>query len=258
MGALERSVAIVTGAGRGIGAAVARRFAAEGASLVLAARTHAEIEKMADELRPLGPGAIAVPTDVSNAESVQGCIDACLETFHRLDVLVNAAGIQYISPVALSDPDRWIRDFDVNLFGTYRMCKACLPALAHSQGGRIVNVASRMAKTPAPLNSAYAASKAGVVAFTAALAAEVARDGIRVNAVCPGYVETKLLSDAIAETSLLTGMPVAEIKRKLARKSVFRRAVTVEEVASVIFFLVTDSTGMTGQAINVTAGAEIH
>jgi NAD(P)-dependent dehydrogenase (short-subunit alcohol dehydrogenase family) len=258
MGALDRSVAIITGGGRGIGAAVARRFAAEGASLVLAARTHAEIEKVADELRPLGHGVIAVPTDVSDAGSVRGCVEACLETFRRLDVLVNGAGIQYIAPVALSDPDRWIHDFEVNLFGTFRMCQACLPALAASKNGRIVNIASRMAKTPSPLNSSYAASKAGVVAFTASLAAEVARDGIRVNAVCPGYVETKLLNDSIAQTALLTGMTIDQIKKKLARKSMFRRAVTVEEVAGVVLFLATEATGMTGQAVNVTAGAEVH
>ncbi|MBM3321416.1 MAG: SDR family oxidoreductase [Candidatus Eisenbacteria bacterium] len=258
MGTLERGVAIITGAGRGIGAAIARRFAAEGASLVLAARTEAEIGRIAEEIRPLGYGAVAIPTDVTIPGSVQACVEGCLETFRRLDILVNAAGVQYISPVVLSDPERWFYDFDVNLFGTYRFCKACLPALADSQNGRIVNIASRMAKTPAPLNSAYSASKAGVVAFTAALAAEVARDGIRVNAICPGYVETKLLNDSIAQTARLTGRTPEEIKSALAKKSVFRRAVTAEEVAAVALFLVTEATGMTGQAINVTAGAEIH
>jgi NAD(P)-dependent dehydrogenase (short-subunit alcohol dehydrogenase family) len=258
VGSLERSVAIITGAGRGIGAAVARRFAGEGASLVLAARTGLEIERLADELRPLGHGVIAVPTDVSIARSIQGCVDACLETYRRIDILVNAAGAQYISPVALSDPGRWVYDFEVNIFGLYRFCKACLPALAASQNGRIVNVASRMAKTPAPLNSSYSASKAAVVAFTASLAAEVARDGIRVNAVCPGYVETKLLNDSVAETAQLTGKSVEEIKARLVKKSMFRRAVTADEVAAVALFLVTEATGMTGQAVNVTAGAETH
>jgi NAD(P)-dependent dehydrogenase (short-subunit alcohol dehydrogenase family) len=258
MGALDRNVAIVTGAGRGIGAAIARRFAAEGAQLVLAARTRAEVERVATELRTAERGVIAVPTDVSIPGSIKACVDACLDTFHRLDILVNAAGIQYISTVALSDPGRWVHDFEVNLFGLYRMCKACLPALADSKNGRIVNIASRMAKTPAPLNSSYSASKAGVVAFTVSLAAEAARDGIRVNAICPGYVETKLLGDSIAATSLLTGKSTEEIKKALARKSMFRRAVTVEEVAEVALFLVSGATGMTGQAINVSAGAEIH
>ncbi|MFH1279793.1 MAG: SDR family oxidoreductase [Candidatus Eisenbacteria bacterium] len=255
MGALERSVAIITGGGRGIGAAIARRFAHEGAGLVLAARTESEIERVAAELRSLDHGVLAVPTDVTIPGAVNACAEACLETFGRIDILVNAAGAQYISPVAISEENRWIRDFDVNLFGTYRFCKACLPALADSKNGRIVNVASRMARSPAPLNSAYSASKAGVVAFTASLAAEVARDGIRVNAICPGYVETKLLNDSVVRTSHITGMSVDEIKRRLVRKSMLRRAVDPDEVAALALFLVTEATGMTGQAINIDAGA---
>jgi NAD(P)-dependent dehydrogenase (short-subunit alcohol dehydrogenase family) len=191
-------------------------------------------------------------------ESIDACVEGCLDTFGRIDILVNGAGTQYISPVALSDPELWIRDFEVNLFGLYRFCKVCLPALSDSKQGRIVNIASRMAKSPVPLNSSYSASKAGVIAFTAALAAEVARDGIRVNAICPGYVETKLLNDSVAAASALMGKSPAEIKRELAEKNLFRRAVTPEEVAALAFFLVTEATGMTGQAINVTAGAEIH
>lgn len=256
MGALDRSVAIITGGGRGIGAAIARRFAREGARVVLAARTDREIERVAAELEPLGHGVLAVPTDVTITGAVDACVRAAVETFGGVDILVNAAGVQYIAPVALSEEKRWIHDFEVNLFGTYRFCKTCLPALADSQNGRIVNVASRMAKSPTPLNSAYSASKAGVVAFTAALAAEVARDGIRVNAICPGYVETKLLADSVAQTARLTGRSQDEIRARLVEKSMLRRAVDVEEVAAVALFLVTEATGMTGQAINVTAGAE--
>ena len=251
-------VAIITGAGRGIGAGVARRFAAEGARLVLAARTEKEIEALADELGPLCGGAIAVPVDVTVPEQIDACVRGCLDTFGGVDVLVNAAGSQYVSSIALSDPAEWIHDVEVNLIGLYRFCRACLPALAESKWGRVVNVASRMGKTPAPLNSAYAASKAGVIAFTSSLAAEVARDGILVNAICPAYVETKLLNDTIAATGRLTGKTAEEVKEILATKSMLRRAVSVEEVAALAFYLITEATGMTGQAINITCGAEVH
>ncbi|MBN1827221.1 MAG: SDR family oxidoreductase [Candidatus Eisenbacteria bacterium] len=258
MGELSGHAAIVSGAGRGIGAAIARRFAREGASLVLAARTEAEIARLADEFAPLGGGAVAVPVDVSDERSVRECVDACADTFGGVDILVNNAGAQYISPVALSETERWIEDFRVNIFGAYFFSKACLPHLARSRNGQIVNISSRMGKSPAALNSAYCASKAALNAFTVSLAAEAARDGIRVNAVCPGYVETKLLSDSIAAASRVTGRTPEDVKRLLAEKSMLRRAVTPEEVAEVVYFLVTRATGMTGQAINVTGGAETH
>lgn len=255
---LDNSVALITGAGRGIGAGIARRFAEAGARLVLAARTEGEIEALADELRPVCGAAIAVPADVTVAKEVDECVAAAVDTFGGVDILVNAAGSQYISTVGLSAPEDWIRDVDVNLIGTYRFCRACLPALARSRGGRIVNIASRMGKSPAPLNSAYSASKAGVIAFTASLAAEVARDGIVANAVCPGYVETKLLNDSVASVSLLTGRAVEDIKKALARKSMLRRAVTVGEVAELALFLASEASGMTGQAINISGGAELR
>ncbi len=258
MGALDDQVAIITGAGRGIGAAIARRFSAQGASVVLAARTEKEIEKLADHLAPTGKGAIAIPVDVTQPAQIDACIRGCLDTFGKLDILVNAAGSQYVSSVALSDPKEWIYDIEVNLLGLYRMCRASLPALSDSKKGRIVNIASRMGKTPAPLNSAYCAAKAGVIAFTAALGAEVARDGIHVNSICPGFVETKLLNDTMANTARITGRTVEEIKDILEARSLLRRAVSVDEVAALAYFLVTEATGMTGQAINITAGAEIH
>lgn len=258
MGELDGHAAIVSGAGRGIGAAIARRLAREGASLTLASRTESEIDRLADELAPLGGGAIAVPTDVAEEKSVRECVDACAETFGGVDILVNNAGSQLIAPVALSESERWIEDFRVNMFGVYYFCKACLPLLARSPNGQIVNVSSRMAKSPAAMNSAYSASKAAVNAFTVSLAAEAARDGIRVNAVCPAFVETKLLNDSVASASRIMGIAPEEVKAILAQKSMLRRAVTPDEVAETVYFLITRATGMTGQAINVTGGAETH
>lgn len=256
MGQLDNQVAIITGAGRGIGAGIARRFASEGARLVLCARTEKQIDDLADELRPISDGAMAIPVDVTVQAEIDACVNATLETFGRIDIVVNGAGTQYIAPVSLSDPGEWLYDLNVNLVGTYRLCRSCLPALAASKNGRIVNIASRMATAPGPLNSAYAASKAGVIAFTTSLAAEVARDGIHVNAISPAFVETKLLYETMIKTGKITGRTVDEIRNALAERSMLRRAVTTEEVAALALFLVTEGTGITGQTINITAGAQ--
>ncbi|NNE08519.1 MAG: SDR family oxidoreductase [Gemmatimonadetes bacterium] len=255
MGKLENQVAIITGAGRGIGAGIARRFAEEGARLVLCSRTEKQIADLADEIGPLSGGAMAVPVDVTSQAEIDSCVKDTLETFGRIDIVVNGAGTQYISSVALSDPNEWLYDINVNLVGAYRFCRTALPALAASKNGRIVNIASRMGNSPGPLNSAYAASKAGLIAFTTSLASEVARDGIHVNAICPAFVETKLLYDSMIKMGKLTGQNVDEIRNSLAERSMLRRAVTTEEVAALAIFLVTEATGITGQSINITAGA---
>jgi NAD(P)-dependent dehydrogenase (short-subunit alcohol dehydrogenase family) len=199
---LAGKVAVVTGGGRGIGKAIARAFAAEGAQLVLAARSEQQLESTAVELRrETGVRCLAHRCDVSDPGQVQRLVDAARAALGRIDVLVNSAGTY--GPIGLltdCDPDAWRRAIEVNLMGTVYASRAVLP-LFHDQGwGRIVNLAGAGIGGPSvtPRISAYAASKAAVVQFTESLAKEVASWNVQVNAIAPGAVTTDITETVIA------------------------------------------------------------
>jgi NADP-dependent 3-hydroxy acid dehydrogenase YdfG len=196
-GALVSQVAIVTGAGRGIGRAVARALAAEGAAVVLAARTRAELATTASEIRDAGGRALALPTDVTSERGVVGLVDETLATFERVDILVNAAGSATFGPVAEGKVDDWDAMIAVNLRAVMLACRAVLPAMTRQGRGTIVNVASIAARRAIPGTAVYAATKAGVVAFSHALAEEL-RPRVRVGVIVPGAVDTPLW-DSIPE-----------------------------------------------------------
>lgn len=191
MKALAGQVAIVTGAGRGIGRAVARALAAEGAAVVLAARTRSELAAAAEEIRNAGGEAFAVPTDITQDRDVTVLVDEAVGRFERLDVLVTAAGTASFGPVADAKADDWDAMLAVNLRATMVCCRAALPVMLRQGRGTIVNVASIAATRAIPGAAAYAATKAGVVAFSRVLAEEV-RPSIRVGVVLPGAVDTPL------------------------------------------------------------------
>ncbi len=196
---LMGKVAVVTGGGRGIGRAIARQLAREGADVALCARTREETDAVAQELRQLGRRALAQSVDVSNWEQVQAFAGAVAGELGRVDVLVNNAGggVERETPIAQSDPQRWWRAIEVNLQGTYLVTRAFLEHL--NDGARLVNIGSGMGhEAPRGNNSSYNVAKAGVNMFTQALAVEVWERGILVNEVLPGLVangldpETKL------------------------------------------------------------------
>jgi NADP-dependent 3-hydroxy acid dehydrogenase YdfG len=191
MNALAGQVAIVTGAGRGIGRAVARALAAEGAAVVLAARTRSELAAAAGEIRTAGGAAFAVPTDITQDRDVMVLVDEAVGRFERLDILVNAAGTASFGPVADAKADDWDAMLAVNLRATMVCCRAALPVMLRQGRGTIVNVASIAATRAIAGAAAYAATKAGVVAFSRVLAEEV-RPAIRVGVVLPGAVDTPL------------------------------------------------------------------
>ncbi|MBC7265061.1 MAG: SDR family oxidoreductase [Chloroflexi bacterium] len=187
---LRGKVAIVTGAGRGIGEAIARLFAAEGAAVTLAARTEADIRRVADEIRVAGGRALPLPTDVSIAAQVQQMVQATIAAFHRLDILVNNAGTGVFATVPDTSEEDWDRTIAVNLKGTFLCCKYTVPAMIHCGGGVIISIGSTRGMSGYPAAAAYAASKAGVINLTRCLALDHVKQGIRAVCICPGSIST--------------------------------------------------------------------
>ena len=187
MNSLKGKVAVVTGASKGIGKAIAVALADAGVKVVLAARTHHTVEQVASNLRETGADAFAVPTDVTDADAVQNLIQRTIETYQKLDILINNAGNGIFGTVADFDPSNWDSVINSNLKGVYLCAKYALPHLLTQGEGQIVNVLSIAAKV--------CAAKAGALALTKVLAAEVREQNIRVTAVLPGSVETPFWDD---------------------------------------------------------------
>jgi NADP-dependent 3-hydroxy acid dehydrogenase YdfG len=190
--ALAGQVAIVTGAGRGIGRAIAERFAAEGAAVVLAARTAAELDKLRADIEHGGGRALAVPADVTDDAAVERLVARTVDTLGQVDVLVTAAGVASFGPVAEAAPRDWDAMLAVNLRAVMVCCRAVLPAMLGRRRGGIINVASVAASRPIPGAAAYTATKAGVVGWSRVLAEELRAGGVRVGVLVPGAVDTPL------------------------------------------------------------------
>jgi len=189
---LDGQTAIVTGAGRGIGRGVALALAAEGAAVVLAARTRRELADVAAAVRERGGRALAVPTDVTSPEAVDGLVEQTVAELGRVDVLVTAAGVAAFGPLVGTKPGDWEPMLAVNLRGAMLCCRAVLPPMLRQRRGTIINVASIAARRPIAGTAVYAATKAGLVAFSQVLAEELRADGVRVGVVVLGAVDTPL------------------------------------------------------------------
>lgn len=256
MGTLDGRVALVTGGGRGIGRASALELAARGADVAVAARSLEEVESVAVEVRKLGVRAHALRLDVTSPESVREAVAATEKALGPVTILVNNAGIAPSAPFEKTDLALWSQVLAVNLTGTYLVTHACLPGMVKSGWGRVVNVASVAAKVGFPYVTAYVASKHGVLGLTRALAHEVARKGVTVNAVCPGYVDTKLTRDARDLITKKTGLSTADATATLESASPQRRLMGEDEVARLVAFLAEPGqAGINGQGINLDGGA---
>jgi len=254
---LTGKVAIVTGAGRGIGRAIAQKFAAEGAALVIAARTPSELADAAREIQSAGGRASAVTADVGREDDCERIVKAARETFGAVHILVNNAGIYGpVRPAEEISASEWDEVMAINLRSAFLLSRLVLPKMYARGSGSILNISSAAAKAAYEWNSPYAASKAGLLGLTRTLAAEGARHGVRVNAICPGPVpETRMSQELRQGLASLSGADDNAILQRMSSATLLGRPQTVEEIASAALFLVSDqAAAITGQTLNVDGG----
>lgn len=244
---LNDKVAIITGASRGIGRAIALAFAREGADVVVVSRKLSEVEETATQVRTLGRRALALRVDVSLMEDVESMVKSTLQEFGRIDVLVNNAGILGpVGPLVENDANHWVGTIRVNLIGTFLCCKAVLHIMIKQGGGKIINLSGGGAAYPHPRFSAYATSKAAVVRLTETLAEELKEFNIQVNAIAPGALNTRLQEEILAAGEVAGEKALAE-----AKKVKETGGTPLDVPAALAVFLASDeSDGLTGKLIS--------
>jgi NAD(P)-dependent dehydrogenase (short-subunit alcohol dehydrogenase family) len=243
---LAGQVAVVTGAGRGIGRTAVLTLAAAGADVVLAARSVDQLERVAEEVRDRGRQALVAPTDVTDVAAVDDLAARTIAAFDRVDVLVNNSGIVASTPLLEQDPDEWDAIHATNVRGTYLVTRAIGRHLVDQGHGKVINVASNFAFAGVPGHTAYCSSKAAVVAFTRALAVEWARHGVQVNGLAPGYVATDLNAEVRADPDLHDRILKAVPARRMAE---------ADELAPWLLLLASPASDfMTGETIVLDGG----
>jgi NAD(P)-dependent dehydrogenase (short-subunit alcohol dehydrogenase family) len=257
---LEDRVAVVTGAGRGIGREIALALSAEGADIVLAARSVDLMEEVAESIRSAGSEALVVPTDLRDPEAVARLAAATMERFGRVDMLVNNSGVGGPSaPLWQVDLEDWREALDVNVTGAFLCCRAFLPGMIERGAGNIVNIGSITGKRPLHNRSPYATSKMALVGLTRTLAAETGPLGIRVNLISPGAVEGERIEWVLQSQAEARNITVEEARSEFLTGSPLRRLVAAKDVAEAVVFLASDkASAITGIDLNVTTGMVMY
>jgi 2-hydroxycyclohexanecarboxyl-CoA dehydrogenase len=244
MGKLENKVAIVTGAGRGIGSGIAEKLSTEGAIVVVT-----DIDQQAAETtaKELDGGAIGLRVDVTSKESVAEMVATVTDRFGRIDVLVNNAGWDRVGPFVDSDEADWDRVIAINLYGVFNTSKAVLPIMAEQGHGHVVNLGSDAGRVGSSGEAVYSAAKGGVIAFTKAVAREMARSKVNVNVVCPGPTDTPLFASI--------GGDNPKLRDALTKAIPFRRLADPSDLANAVAFFASDEASyITGQTVSVCGG----
>ena len=255
-GQLSDSVAMITGASRGIGAAMAKAFAQEGASLCLMARHQPGLDDLAAQL-PLHSSAqvMTLALDVTDRDACFQAVTKALQHFGHIDTLVNNAGIYKSQPFLNYTASDFQSMLDVNFFGVLHFMQACLPHMQARNKGSIINIASTAGKWGSRNQSAYNVSKHAVVGLTRCVALEASPYRVTVNAICPGFVETDMLDELRAQAAISAGTSAAEFEKAALARVPLGRMMRPEEIASMAVFLASkNATGMTGQSIHMDGG----
>ncbi|MRG88105.1 SDR family NAD(P)-dependent oxidoreductase [Salinibacillus xinjiangensis] len=241
MGKLQDQVAIITGGASGIGAATARLFVQEGAKVVLVDLNEEKGKAMEQELKSLSAEALFVKADITSEEDVTNIYKQTIDTFGKVDILFNNAGIGRTLPSHELEYSEWRKTVNVDLDGVFLVARGAIREMLKTGGGTIVNTASMYGWVGAPGNAAYNAAKAGVINLTRSLGLEYADQNIRVNALCPGYIDTPIIP--------------AEIKQELAQATPMKRLGQAEEMAKAVLFMASDDSAfMTGNSLIVDGG----
>lgn len=248
--------ALVTGAGRGIGAAIAARLAAAGCDLTLLGRDWDRLKAQSGAIAAEHDiTAYEVQADITEPDEIERAFEWAGNMLGPVSILVNNAGAAASTPFHRMSPEHWLDMIDVNLHGTFLCCRAAVPAMLERGGGRIINVASTAGQKGYAYVAAYCAAKHGVIGLTRALAVEYAAKGITVNAVCPGFTETGMTVESLRNIMEKTGRSEDEARRELTRHNPQGRLVTPEEVADAVGWLASPAAAaITGQAIAVAGG----
>ncbi len=252
-------VVTVTGAGSGIGRAIALAFAREGARVVVGDVNEDAAQKTAQEIRALGGRTLAVRVDVTKRPEVEAFFKKAVEEFGKVDIAANNAGVSTMNPVVDLTEEEWDFNMDVNAKGVFLCCQAVARYMIKQGFGRIVNTASMGGKHGIPFLAHYCASKFAVIGFTQSLALELSKYKINVNCVCPGLVRTSMQEREVVWEAKLRGMTPEEVKDEYIRMTPLGRLEVPEDVAKIVTFLASDDAEfMTGQAVNITGGIEMR
>lgn len=244
---LKDKVAIITGAGGGIGSATARVFSGEGARVVVADLDFDNAAVVAGEINSGGGVAVAVKVDVTERKSVDDLVGLVIEKYGRVDVLVNNAGWDKVEPFLDSTEETWDKVIAINLRGCINCCRAVLPGMISRQYGKIVNISSDAGRVGSSGEAVYSAAKGGIIAFTKTLAREMARHAINVNCVAPGPTDTKLFAEVAA------GNP--KIAEAMVKRIPLRRLAQPRDIAHAVLFMASDEAAyITGQTLSVNGG----
>lgn len=246
---LTGKVALITGASRGIGQAIAETYAAAGAKVVLSSRKQEALDEVAGSIRAAGGAALPVAAHTGDVDAIQAVVDRAIETFGGIDIVVNnAATNPHFGPLLTSEESHWDKILDVNVQGYFRVVKTCVPAMRQRGGGKVINMASVAGLEAQPMMGIYCVSKAAVLMLTRVLAAELAQDNIQVNAIAPGFVKTKF-------SSILWQTP--QIYEAIKQVVPQHRIAEPEEVTGIALYLASAASSFTTGATFVVDGGQL-